>query len=61
MINPVQFAQEAYGELKKVTWIPRQQMIASTIVVGVLVALVSFYIAAVDFLVAQFFAIFIRI
>ncbi|MEK7288433.1 MAG: preprotein translocase subunit SecE [Elusimicrobiota bacterium] len=61
MINPIQFAQDAYGELRKVTWIPRQQMIASTIIVGILVVLVSLYISAADFLVAQFFGIFIRI
>ncbi|MBI4368682.1 MAG: preprotein translocase subunit SecE [Elusimicrobia bacterium] len=61
MFNPAQFARDAYGELQKVTWIPRQQMIASTLVVIVLVAIVSAFISAVDFLVAQFFGIFIRI
>lgn len=57
----MQFFNEAYGELRKVTWLPRQQMIASTIVVIILVMLVSFYIGLVDFLVAQVFSIFIRI
>ena len=61
MINPIQLAVDDYGELRKVTWIPRQQMIASTIIVGILVVLVSLYISAADFLVAQFFGIFIRI
>ncbi|MBI2071308.1 MAG: preprotein translocase subunit SecE [Elusimicrobia bacterium] len=61
MFNPVQFGKDAYGELQKVTWIPRKQMIASTIMIIILVSLVSGFIAFVDFLIAQFFSIFIRI
>ncbi|MEK6543271.1 MAG: preprotein translocase subunit SecE [Elusimicrobiota bacterium] len=61
MFNPVVFYQEAFGELKKVIWIPRPQMIGSTILVIILVTFVSFYISLVDFLVAQIFGIFIRI
>lgn len=61
MANPINFFQEAYGELRKVTWIPRKQMMASTFVVIVLVLIVSFFISLCDFLVAQIFGIFIRI
>lgn len=48
--NPVKFAKEAYFELKKSTWLSRQQAIGSTIVVLVLVALTAVFISAVDFL-----------
>ena len=49
-MNPTKFVHEAYIELKKSTWLSRQQAIGSTIVVLVLVALVAVYIAGVDFI-----------
>lgn len=61
MVNPVQFVKESYGELQRVTWIPRKQMIGSTIVVIVLILIVSLFISVVDLVVAQIFGIFIRI
>lgn len=61
MLNPVEFVKESYGELQRVTWLPRKQMIASTFVVMVLVLLVALFISVVDFIVAQIFSIFIRI
>ncbi|MBI4062924.1 MAG: preprotein translocase subunit SecE [Elusimicrobia bacterium] len=60
MFNPVQFTRDAYDELQKVTWIPRSQMIGSTFIIMILVGIVSSYIAFVDFLVSQFFGIFIK-
>ncbi|MBI4055413.1 MAG: preprotein translocase subunit SecE [Elusimicrobia bacterium] len=48
--NPVQFARESYRELGKVTWLSKQQMAASTVVVLVLVFLVSIYVSLVDFI-----------
>jgi len=65
MVNPLQtgvvFAQEAYRELQKVTFLPRKQMTASTLLVIILVLLVSFYVSLVDLIVSQVFGIFIRI
>jgi len=49
MFNPAQFAKEAYTELKKSTWLSRQQAFGSTAVVLVLVALIAVYISGVDF------------
>ncbi|MFC1679602.1 preprotein translocase subunit SecE [Elusimicrobiota bacterium] len=49
MATPVQFVREAYIELKKSTWLSRQQAVGSTIVVLVLVAIVAAYISGVDF------------
>ena len=42
------FLKEVYGELKKVTWLTRNDVGRSTISVGVVVMLVSIYIALVD-------------
>ena len=50
MLNPVKFVNEAYIELKKSTWLSRQQAVGSTGVVFVLVMLVAAYISSVDFI-----------
>ena len=42
------FLKEVYGELKKVTWLTRKDVVRSTISVGVVVMLVSIYIGLVD-------------
>ena len=44
-----QFFREAYAELKKVTWMSRQEVIGSTIVIIVLVTIISIFVALVDF------------
>ncbi len=48
-INPAKFVNEAYIELKKSTWLTRQQAVGSTAVVLVIVALVALYISIVDY------------
>ncbi|HBL15921.1 MAG TPA: preprotein translocase subunit SecE [Elusimicrobia bacterium] len=50
MLNPTQFAREAYTELKKSTWLTRQQAVGSTVVVLVLIFIVAGYISGVDFI-----------
>lgn len=42
------FLQEAYQELKLSTWLSRQQMAASTVVVIVLTLMVAVYVALID-------------
>jgi len=49
MLDPVQFVKEAIGELKKSSWLTRQQALGSTVVVCVLVAITAVYVAGVDF------------
>jgi len=44
----IRFCQEAYHELKLSTWLTRQQMIGSTIVVIVLTLIVAAYVAVID-------------
>ncbi|MFH1725823.1 MAG: preprotein translocase subunit SecE [Elusimicrobiota bacterium] len=41
--------KEAYIELKKSSWLSRQQAVGSTVVVLVMVAFVAVYISGVDF------------
>ena len=51
--NILEFAKEAYGELKKVSWLSQQEALGTTIAVIILVILVAIYISAVDFIMAQ--------
>ena len=49
MKKAVQFVREAYGELLKVTWLTRKNVILSTWAVAIIVILVAIYISIVDF------------
>ena len=48
-MNPVRFVQESYNELRKATWLTRQQAVGSTMVVIVLVSIMAAYVAFIDF------------
>jgi preprotein translocase subunit SecE len=48
------FTAESWGELKKVEWPGRQQLIAGTIVVIVAVAVVGAYLYAADAVLSRF-------
>ena len=48
------FTAESYGELKKVEWPGRQQLISASIVVIIAVAVVGAYLYATDFVVSRF-------
>jgi preprotein translocase SecE subunit len=49
MNQATQFLREAYSELKQSTWLTREQAIGSTKAVVLLVALMSLYVAGVDY------------
>ncbi len=49
MNQATQFLKEAVSELKQSTWLTRQQAIDSTKAIVVLVALMSLYVAGVDY------------
>lgn len=54
-MNPAtQFVKEAYSELKQSTWLTRQQAIDSTKVVILLVAVLSLYVAGIDYVLSIF-------
>jgi preprotein translocase subunit SecE len=48
------FTAESWGELKKVDWPGRQQLISATIVVIIAVAVVGAYLYAADFVLSRF-------
>ena len=49
MNKAIQFVRESISELKKSTWLSRQEVVQSTILVLIVVALVSLYVGAIDF------------
>jgi preprotein translocase subunit SecE len=46
--SPVEFAQEAWAELRKVTWPSRETVLRLTLIVLVISALIAAYIFAFD-------------
>ncbi len=50
MSQPTQFLKEAVSELKQSTWLTREQAIGSSKAVAVIVALMSVYVAGVDYI-----------
>ena len=53
MDKATQFVSQAKAELKKVTWPTRQQTLASTGVVMVIVAITAVYLGVIDFILAK--------
>ena len=49
MKRAIQFIKDSVAELKKSTWLSRQEVIQSTILVGIVVVLVSAYVGLIDF------------
>lgn len=43
------FIKEVYQELTKVAWLPRRDVIRSTVAVSVVVIIVAIYVSFVDF------------
>ena len=49
----IQFLKDAMAELKKVTWLSRKEVVASTIVISILIALVAVYVGFTDFILSR--------
>ena len=49
MNTAINFLKESYFELKKASWLTRQEAIGSTWAVIMLVTLLSIYVAGIDF------------
>jgi len=47
------FFNECYAELKKSKWLNRQEVIQSTILVGIVVGLAAIYVGAIDWILAK--------
>jgi preprotein translocase subunit SecE len=61
MDKMLRFFQEAYQELKLSSWLSRQEMMASTIVVIVLTVIVAIYVGVIDRILLFFAGILLRI
>ena len=55
----VQFVKDAWEELKKVSWLSRGQVLASTWFVVFLVIIFSIYVGFLDLVVSRIFGFFI--
>ena len=55
MNTAIQFIKESYYELKKSTWLSRQEAVQSTYAVLLIVMLVAIYVASIDFVLTNFF------
>lgn len=49
MNKAINFLKQSWGELRKSTWLSRQEVVQSTILVAIVVALVSVYVSVIDF------------
>ena len=49
MNTAINFLKQSVGELRKSTWLSRQEVVQSTILVMIVVALVSAYVGVIDF------------
>ena len=57
----LKFFQEAYQELRLSSWLSRQEMIGSTIIVIILTLIVAIYVAFIDRILLFLAGIFLRI
>ena len=48
MNTAINFLKQSVGELRKSTWLSRQEVVQSTILVMIVVALVSAYVGVID-------------
>ena len=48
MKKAIDFVKQSIGELKKSTWLSRQEVVQSTFLVGVVVAIVAAYVSVID-------------
>ena len=48
MNKAINFLKQSVGELKKSTWLSRQEVVQSTILVMIVVALVAAYVGLID-------------
>ncbi len=56
----INFVKESYVELKKVTWLSKKEVVASTIVVVIVIIIMAIYIGTIDFILAKIVSLFLR-
>ncbi len=53
------FLTESYEELRKVNWLSKKEVVASTIAIIIIVIVASLYIGLVDLILSKTFGVFI--
>lgn len=56
----IDFVKESYAELKKVTWLSRQDTIRATIGVFIVIIFFAIYVGLVDFLIGRLILLLIK-
>jgi len=54
MDSIINFFKESYEELQKVTWLSRKEVMGSTVVIIILIAIISVFVALVDMVCLRF-------
>ncbi|PIU83329.1 MAG: preprotein translocase subunit SecE [Elusimicrobia bacterium CG06_land_8_20_14_3_00_38_11] len=49
----VQFVKEAIEELKKVSWLGKKEVMASTVVIAILIIIVAIFIGLIDLILSN--------
>jgi preprotein translocase subunit SecE len=55
--NLIGFFKESYEELKRVTWLTKKEMVASTWLVLLVVIVMSIYVGVIDLIIARTFGL----
>lgn len=59
MKKVIDFLKECAAEMKKSTWLSRKEVVTSTILVAVVVALTSAYVGLIDFGLTELLGLFV--
>ncbi len=57
--NLIEFFKESYAELKKVTWLSRQDVIRASVGVFVVVIFFAIYVGLLDFIISRIVSFFV--
>ena len=59
MKKVIDFLKECAAEMKKSTWLSRKEVVTSTILVAIVVALTSAYVGLIDFGLTELLGVFV--
>ena len=59
MKKVIDFLKECTAEMKKSTWLSRKEVVQSTILVAIVVALTSAYVGFIDFCLTKLLGVFV--
>jgi preprotein translocase subunit SecE len=53
----IEFLKDAYNELKKVSWLSRKEVVASTVVIIIFVSVMALFVSFVDLILSRIMGI----